>query len=87
MGKINNELTVVPSGTDKITGSDQSSTPIGATVNYTVDSIDEYFSGKRMTAPSSSTDTGIAGSYAVDNDYIYICTSTDNWKRIALSSF
>jgi hypothetical protein len=87
MGKINNKTIVVPSGTDKITGSDQSSTPVGATVNFTVDGIDKYFSGKRLTAPTTSVDTGVAGAHAIDSDYLYICVSTDNWKRIALSSF
>lgn len=87
MGKINDETVVIPVGTDKITGSDQSSTPVGATVNFTVDSVDDYFSGKRTTVPATSADTGVAGSYATDADYLYVCVATNTWKLVALSAF
>ena len=39
------------------------------------------------TAPTSPTDTGIAGEIAVDADYIYVCTATDTWKRVALAAW
>ena len=87
MGKINNETTVIPSGTDKITGSDHSSTPVGATVNFTVDSVDDYFSSKRTAVPATSTDTGVVGSYATDADYLYICVATNTWKLVTLTAF
>ncbi len=37
--------------------------------------------------PSSATDTGTAGEIAWDADYIYICTATDTWKRVAISTW
>jgi hypothetical protein len=37
--------------------------------------------------PSSSGASGSTGQMAFDNDYLYICIITDQWKRIALSSF
>ena len=40
-----------------------------------------------VITPSSSSDTGTAGQVAVDESYIYICTATDTWKRVALSSW
>jgi hypothetical protein len=40
-----------------------------------------------VSTPSSSSDTGTAGQVAVDENYIYICTATDTWKRIALSTW
>ena len=37
--------------------------------------------------PSSATDTGSAGQIAVDADYIYVCTATDTWKRVAITTW
>ena len=37
------------------------------------------------TVPSSASDTGTAGDIAWDADYIYVCTATDTWKRVALN--
>lgn len=37
--------------------------------------------------PASSSDTGKAGSICWDTGFIYICTATNTWKRVALSTF
>lgn len=37
--------------------------------------------------PGSSSSIGITGQLSVDSDYIYVCTATDTWKRVALSTF
>lgn len=37
--------------------------------------------------PASASDTGTAGDIAWDSDYIYICTATDTWKRVAISTW
>jgi hypothetical protein len=37
--------------------------------------------------PSSATDTGTAGEVAWDSSYIYICTATNTWKRVAISTW
>jgi len=37
--------------------------------------------------PSSSSDTGYPGEICWDTDYIYVCTATDTWKRVALATF
>ena len=39
------------------------------------------------SAPSSASDTGVAGEIRADGSYIYICTATDTWKRAALSTW
>jgi|TARA_B100001778_G_scaffold37006_2_gene26790 hypothetical protein len=39
------------------------------------------------TAPSTSSATGVAGQLAFDADYLYVCVSSNTWKRIALTSF
>ena len=38
-------------------------------------------------APSSSSDTGAAGQIKYDSNYIYVCTATNTWKRVALSTW
>lgn len=37
--------------------------------------------------PSSSGDTGNQGDHCWDSNYLYICTATNTWKRVALSSW
>ena len=37
------------------------------------------------TAPTTPTGSGTAGDMRYDNDYIYICTATDTWKRTPIS--
>ena len=39
------------------------------------------------SAPASATSTGSAGTIAYDANYIYICTATNTWKRVAISSW
>lgn len=40
-----------------------------------------------LSTPESSTTTCRAGEIRIDADYIYVCTSTNNLKRTALSAF
>lgn len=47
-------------------------------------------SGNSVTfssVPSSEAATGSVGEMALDTLYLYVCVSTDNWKRIPLQSF
>lgn len=37
--------------------------------------------------PASATATGIAGEICWDASYIYICTATDTWKRVAIAAW
>lgn len=39
------------------------------------------------SAPSSSTATGTVGEIAWDSSYIYVCTATDTWKRVAIATW
>lgn len=41
----------------------------------------------RSTAPSSASDTGVEGEIAYDSSYVYICTATDTWKRVAIATW
>lgn len=37
--------------------------------------------------PASATDTGSQGEHAWDANYIYICTATNTWKRVAITTW
>jgi len=37
--------------------------------------------------PASATASGTAGQIAWDTNYIYICTATNTWKRVAISTW
>ena len=37
--------------------------------------------------PASAGAAGIAGEYAWDASYIYVCTATNTWKRVAISTW
>jgi len=37
--------------------------------------------------PASASATGTAGTIAYDADYIYVCTATNTWKRIAIATW
>ena len=38
-------------------------------------------------APASASATGTTGSIVADADYIYVCTATDTWKRVAIATW
>ena len=37
--------------------------------------------------PASATATGIAGEIAWDANYVYVCTATNTWKRVAIATW
>ena len=39
------------------------------------------------STPASATATGVAGQWAWDANYIYICTATNTWRRVAHSTW
>lgn len=39
------------------------------------------------TAPASASATGVAGTIIVTATYIYVCTATDTWKRVAIATW
>lgn len=40
-----------------------------------------------VAAPASAASSGTAGQIAYDTGYIYICTATDTWKRVAIATW
>ena len=39
------------------------------------------------SAPASAAAAGTAGDVRYDADYIYICTATNTWKRVAIATW
>ena len=37
--------------------------------------------------PSTASSAGTTGQMTIDSDYIYICISTNTWKRAAISTW
>ncbi|RKZ90819.1 MAG: hypothetical protein DRQ40_10570 [Gammaproteobacteria bacterium] len=37
--------------------------------------------------PASAGDTGVSGSLVLDDDFIYIATGSNTWKRVPISNF
>lgn len=39
------------------------------------------------SAPGTSASAGVPGQIAYDQNFLYVCTSSNHWKRIALTAF
>jgi len=55
---------------------------VGASLSLTGDTL--------ITAtktPSAANAAGVAGHWAWDADYVYICTATNTWKRVAIATW
>lgn len=55
-------------------------------VNGTARATQFYLSALN-TAPASASATGTTGEIRIDANYIYICTATNTWKRVAISTW
>ena len=54
------------------------------------DSVVSTISGEvtlEGTAPTTATDSGVAGNIRYDDNYVYVCIATNTWKRSALSTW
>ena len=47
----------------------------------------KLYGKKFVAAPASAGATGTSGDWAVDSGYIYICTATNTWKRVAIATW
>lgn len=47
----------------------------------------KLYGKKYVAAPATASSTGTAGDMAVDADYIYVCTATNTWKRVAIATW
>lgn len=49
--------------------------------------VNQYNLLSLNTAPSSASDTGYLGQILIDGDYVYVCTATNTWKRVAITTW
>jgi hypothetical protein len=54
----------------------------GTTLNIGLGSLQQG-----LKTPSSASASGTAGQIRWDANYIYVCTATNTWKRVALSTW
>jgi hypothetical protein len=87
-GSVNDHLTVFATGNVVIQNASASATDAGyrLDVNGTVRSTQFYLSALN-TAPATSSSTGTTGEIRIDASYIYICTATNTWKRVAIATW
>jgi hypothetical protein len=57
---------------------------VSNTVTFS-DSTTQNTAFQKVTVPTHSTSNGVVGQIAWDSGYIYICVSTNTWKRVALN--
>jgi hypothetical protein len=43
--------------------------------------------GRYVPVPASATSPGVAGDWAADANYLYICIANNTWKRVAITSW
>jgi len=63
-----------------------------ATVATVTSDGDLRLTGDTVRVPTERTiatasDTGVKGDICWDSSYIYVCTATDTWKRVAISTW
>jgi hypothetical protein len=46
-----------------------------------------FLAADPANAPASASATGTTGSIVADADYIYVCTATNTWKRVAIATW
>ena len=84
MAIITSYPTIVPTTSDLVIITDMSETK-KPTKTATIGSIVGTISD--VAAPASATSTGVTGQIATDANYIYVCTATNTWKRVAIATW
>lgn len=54
---------------------------------YMYDGTNDLEIALNAGVPATASDTGTAGQVAWDADYLYVCTATDTWKRVAVATW
>jgi hypothetical protein len=76
-------LLVNPTGTSALTAFDT----FTATGTLIANAASNAFRITTAQTPASAGATGTAGTIAWDTSYIYVCTATNTWKRVAISTW
>jgi|TARA_R100000081_G_C4765855_1_gene142696 hypothetical protein len=84
MAIISSYPTIIPTTSDLVVITDMSEVE-KPTKTATIGSIVGTIAD--VPAPASATASGVTGQIATDANYIYVCTATDTWKRVAISTW
>jgi len=60
---------------------------VGISASLVLSGSSNVFRISNAQTPASATATGTAGTIAWDTSYIYVCTATNTWKRVAISTW
>ena len=67
-----------------------SSGNVGVNTNSPTEKLDidgDSIRLRQSQTPASATATGTQGQIAWDANYMYVCTATNTWKRVALATW
>ena len=86
-GNIN--AVILTNGTISTTGNITTTQNLQVTGSTTLDGLVALGTNRinRALQSKNNNSTGTAGDISWDANYIYICTATNTWKRVALSTF
>ena len=88
--RFNSTRVQIPQGTQSdstTTGALQVSGGTGITGNLNVGGTINGLGAVQPGGPASATAAGTAGQVRWDDNYIYVCTATNTWKRVAISTW
>ena len=40
-----------------------------------------------VAAPAAANSTGVAGQFAYDSSFVYVCVATNTWKKVAIATW
>lgn len=78
--------TSIDAGTTKYFINSLSTSPSILSGNLTINGTGKFFITTPET-PASAAATGTVGQIAWDSNFIYVCTATNTWKRVALATW
>ncbi len=84
MAIISSYPTIIPTTSDLVVITDMSETS-KPTKTATIGSIVGTIAD--VPAPASASAPGVTGQIATDANYIYVCTATNTWKRVAIATW
>jgi len=72
---------------ESATGNQAAKTDAGLTYNASTGTLTATALIVATSTPASASATGTAGTIAWDTGYIYICTATNTWERVAIATW
>jgi len=102
IGSITNQEGTLDKGVALQSGATENLIHVGKISGFATTSLEDsgtnnnyYYGGSlnlasivnRRTAPASAAAAGTTGEIATDTGYIYVCTATNTWKRVAIATW